>query len=168
MSIVGYFQISLDMTSSDKFCNLLRAALTALTQMLEVTTLSDIGKHAEELLNYLKSTVILEPTVSVLCVQQVSCLNPFSPSNCFSWYLNNEWQSPLLLSVFKRVRVCTFRFHTVCHLRFSNSVSDRNFTEYFFYSPLMRHSNKKNPVWHTGIWIYLYLIHVQCICHCNM
>ena len=31
----------------------------------------DIGKHADEFLSYLRTTVSLEPTDSVLCVQQV-------------------------------------------------------------------------------------------------
>lgn len=39
--------------------------------MLEITTLEDIGKYADELLQYLKSTIILEPTETIRCVQQV-------------------------------------------------------------------------------------------------
>jgi hypothetical protein len=42
-----------------------------MAQLLEIATLFDIGKHAEEILSYFKSTVILEPTSTVLCVQQV-------------------------------------------------------------------------------------------------
>ena len=65
-------QISLDLSASEKFGCLLQAALESLAQVLEVTGLSEIGKYAEELLGYLKATVIMEPTMSILCVQQVS------------------------------------------------------------------------------------------------
>lgn len=66
-----WFQISLDLTSSDKFCTMLKTALHVLSQILEVAALSDIGKYAEEFLSYMRTTVSLEPTDSVLCVQQV-------------------------------------------------------------------------------------------------
>lgn len=42
-----------------------------LSQILEVACLADIGKYAEEFLSYLRSTIILEPTDTVQCVQQV-------------------------------------------------------------------------------------------------
>lgn len=66
-----YFQISLDLSSTDKFCTMLRTSLTLLSQILEVACLADIGKYAEEFLSYLRSTITLEPTDTVLCVQQV-------------------------------------------------------------------------------------------------
>lgn len=64
-------QISLDLNSSDKFCSLLRTALMVFSQILEVTSLQEVGKHADELLAYMKSTVLIEATGTVLCVQQV-------------------------------------------------------------------------------------------------
>lgn len=45
--------------------------LQVLAQLLEVACLSDIGKHAEELLGYLGATIGPEPTETILCVQQV-------------------------------------------------------------------------------------------------
>lgn len=66
-----HLQISLDLSVTDKFCGMLKASLYVLSQILEVATLTDIGKYAEEFLNYLKSTISLEPTDTVLCVQQV-------------------------------------------------------------------------------------------------
>ena len=50
---------------------MLKITLHVLSQILEVATLPDIGKHADEFLSYLRTTVSLEPTDSVLCVQQV-------------------------------------------------------------------------------------------------
>ncbi len=64
-------QVSLDLSSVEKFNTLLRVALEVLSQVLEIAGLVEIGKHAEELLGYLKSTVTLEDTSSILCVQQV-------------------------------------------------------------------------------------------------
>ncbi|CAG5125625.1 unnamed protein product, partial [Candidula unifasciata] len=65
------FKTSLDLTSSDKFCGILRTTLTVLSQLLEIATLYDIGLVTEELLGYLKVTMALEPTWTVLCVQQL-------------------------------------------------------------------------------------------------
>ncbi|XP_076466851.1 LOW QUALITY PROTEIN: huntingtin-like [Babylonia areolata] len=65
------YKISLDLSSSDKFCSFVRVTLDVLAQLLEIATLFDVGKYAEEILNYFKSTVILEPTSTVLCVQQL-------------------------------------------------------------------------------------------------
>lgn len=73
-----YFQRSLELGIPDKFCNLLTATLEVFSQVLEICMLSDVGKYAEEFLNYLQSTVILEPTTSILCVQQVRL--------CIFWY----------------------------------------------------------------------------------
>ena len=66
-----YFQISLDLGNSDKFGTLLRTVLQVLSQLLEVAGLVEVGRHAEELLHYLRSTVTLESAASILCVQQV-------------------------------------------------------------------------------------------------
>nr|XP_022340193.1 huntingtin-like isoform X2 [Crassostrea virginica] len=65
------YKVSLDLTVTDKFCSLLHTLLVTLSQMLEITTLEDIGKYADELLQYLKSTIILEPTETIRCVQQL-------------------------------------------------------------------------------------------------
>ena len=65
------YKISLDLNSSEKFETLLKTALTVLSQVLEIACLGEVSKHADELLSYLKSTVSMEPTGSVLCVQQV-------------------------------------------------------------------------------------------------
>ncbi|KAK7109044.1 hypothetical protein V1264_013160 [Littorina saxatilis] len=65
------YKISLDLSSTDKFCSFVRTALDVMAQLLEIATLFDIGKHADEILSYFKSTVVLEPTSTVLCVQQL-------------------------------------------------------------------------------------------------
>lgn len=65
------FQISLDLATSEKFVHVLCIGLRVLAQLLEVASLADIGKYAEELLGYLRSTITVEATASVLCVQQV-------------------------------------------------------------------------------------------------
>ncbi|KAK3095770.1 hypothetical protein FSP39_018831 [Pinctada imbricata] len=65
------YKVSLDLTNQDKFCTLLRTSLKALSQLLEISTLGDIGKYADEILVYLKATVSMEPTITILCVQQL-------------------------------------------------------------------------------------------------
>ncbi|XP_060568114.1 huntingtin-like isoform X3 [Ruditapes philippinarum] len=78
------YKISLDLSVTDKFCAMLKTSLYVLSQVLEVATLSDIGKYAEEFLNYLKSTITLEPTDTVLCVQQL-LKALFGTNLCSQW-----------------------------------------------------------------------------------
>jgi huntingtin len=61
----------LDSGASEKFVSLLRVTLETLSQLLEVGTLNEAGRIAEEILSYLRSTVTVEPTATVKCVQQV-------------------------------------------------------------------------------------------------
>lgn len=77
--LIGVFawQVSLDLTVTDKFCSLLHTSLVTLSQILEITTLEDIGKYADEILQYLKTTIVLEPTESIRCVQQVLAIYLF-------------------------------------------------------------------------------------------
>lgn len=75
---------SLDLNSSDKFCSFVRTALGVMAQLLEIATLYDVGKHAEEVLGYFRSTVTLEPTTTVLCVQQVCGKYWFGTTNSCS------------------------------------------------------------------------------------
>ncbi|XP_053407184.1 huntingtin-like isoform X2 [Mercenaria mercenaria] len=78
------YKISLDLSVTDKFCAMLKTSLYVFSQILEVATLSDIGKYAEEFLNYLKSTISLEPTDTVLCVQQL-LKALFGTNLCSQW-----------------------------------------------------------------------------------
>ena len=57
---------------------MVRMALQVLSQLLEMAGIGETGKAAEEMLAYLKATVTLEPTATLLCVQQVS-------ATAFSW-----------------------------------------------------------------------------------
>ena len=68
---VSWLQISLDLNASEKFGCLLRSALVVLSQLLEAASIQEVGKHADELLTYLRSTMSREPTCTVNCVQQV-------------------------------------------------------------------------------------------------
>lgn len=66
------YKVTLDLHSSqEKFGGFLRAALDVLSQLLELATLHDIGKCVEEILGYLKSCFLREPTMSTICVQQL-------------------------------------------------------------------------------------------------
>jgi len=71
-------QISLDLSSAhDKFVSVVKTTLYALSQLLEVAVVTDVGKYAEELLSYMCSTIGPDPADTVLCVQQV-CANMLS------------------------------------------------------------------------------------------
>jgi hypothetical protein len=60
--------------ASEKFIQVLRVTLQVTAQLLEVACLSDVGRHADELLSYLGATIGPEPTETILCVQQVCWL----------------------------------------------------------------------------------------------
>ncbi|KAK7793413.1 hypothetical protein R5R35_014313 [Gryllus longicercus] len=69
------YKITLDASASEKFVGLLRTTLEALSQLLEVATINEVGRVAEETLAYLRLTVLVEPTATVKCVQQLlKCL----------------------------------------------------------------------------------------------
>ncbi|GFR89453.1 huntingtin [Elysia marginata] len=98
------FKTSLDLTSSDKFCTTLKAVLTVLSQLLEIATLYDIGKVTEEFLGYLKVTMSLEPTWTVLCVQQL--LKALFGTNLASqWDPNSQSTTSLLGELSSHVAV---------------------------------------------------------------
>ncbi|XP_064630020.1 huntingtin-like [Lineus longissimus] len=80
------YKISLDLSTTDKFGSLLKVILEVLSQVLEIATLSEIGKHIDELLGFLKVTVTLEPTSSVLCVQQLL-------KSLFGTNLSAQWEA---------------------------------------------------------------------------
>ncbi|KAM7284196.1 huntingtin isoform X1 [Ixodes scapularis] len=65
------YKVSLDSGSSEKFVGLLRAALVALGQLLEVAQLQDVHGHVEELLGYLRLAMAVEPLATVECVRQL-------------------------------------------------------------------------------------------------
>ncbi|ESO95031.1 hypothetical protein LOTGIDRAFT_160793 [Lottia gigantea] len=79
------YKTSLDLSNCDKFCNLLKVTLSVLSQILEVTTLTDIGKYAEEFLTYFRCTFSIEPTFTVLCVQQLL-------KALFGTNIGNQWE----------------------------------------------------------------------------
>lgn len=69
------FQITLDAEACDKFLNLLSTTLATLSQILEIATLTEIGRIVEEILSYTRSTFILDSVTTVECVQQLlKCL----------------------------------------------------------------------------------------------
>lgn len=74
----------MDAQASEKFLALLRTTLNVMSQILEVASLTEVGRSAEELLGYLKVTASVEPVATVACVQQVfkflcsfKCINTF-------------------------------------------------------------------------------------------
>nr|CAD7458552.1 unnamed protein product [Timema tahoe] len=65
------YKITLDCGASEKFISLLRTTLEALSQLLEIASLHEAGRVAEEILAYMRLTISIEPTTTVKCVQQV-------------------------------------------------------------------------------------------------
>ncbi|KAK3887735.1 hypothetical protein Pcinc_008172 [Petrolisthes cinctipes] len=69
------YKMSLEAGPREKVCGLLRVTLTSLGRLLEVASMAEFGKLAEEVLQYLKSVTTLLPTLTVQCGQQLlKCL----------------------------------------------------------------------------------------------
>lgn len=101
---------------TDKFCSLLHTSLVTLSQILEITTLEDIGKYADEILQYLKTTIVLEPTESIRCVQQVLAIYLFL-HRIFGEILNqtkNQFKKgQLLCLLILEIRIVNVQFYTL-------------------------------------------------------
>ncbi|XP_075050447.1 huntingtin isoform X1 [Mixophyes fleayi] len=66
------YKVTLDLqNNNEKFGSFLRSALDVLSQILELATLTDIGKSVDEVLGYLKSCFSREPVMATVCVQQL-------------------------------------------------------------------------------------------------
>ncbi|RWS31040.1 huntingtin-like protein [Leptotrombidium deliense] len=63
-------KISMDM-SRNKISYFLETVLNVFSQILEVGTLKYFGKYGEELLDYLKVLIVVEPSACVVCVRQL-------------------------------------------------------------------------------------------------
>ncbi|XP_060528068.1 huntingtin [Cylas formicarius] len=69
------YKISLEPEASEKFVDLLKNTLNALSVIMEVATLNEFGRMAEEILTYMKSTFTMDPNSTMQCVQQLlKCL----------------------------------------------------------------------------------------------
>ncbi|XP_064096525.1 huntingtin-like [Macrobrachium nipponense] len=69
------YKMSLEDSTTEKLCGLLRVALTCLGRLLEVSSMLEFGRLADELLQYLKVVTSLLPTLTVQCGQQLlKCL----------------------------------------------------------------------------------------------
>nr|XP_045607422.1 huntingtin-like isoform X3 [Procambarus clarkii] len=69
------YKMSLEENTTEKLCGLLRVALISLGRLLEVASMVEFGKLADEMLQYLKVVTSLLPTLTVQCGQQLlKCL----------------------------------------------------------------------------------------------
>ncbi|XP_065352177.1 huntingtin isoform X1 [Cloeon dipterum] len=76
------YKLTLDTQASEKFLSLLSSTLTVLAQLLEFATITEVGRVAEELLQYLKCTVSVCPVTTVKSVQRL--LRSLFGSNSFT------------------------------------------------------------------------------------
>ncbi|KAG5319910.1 HD protein, partial [Acromyrmex heyeri] len=78
------YSVTLQHEASEMYLSLLNATLDVLSQILEIASVNEAGRIAEEVLCYLKTTVVLSPTATVQCVQQLlKCL--FGTNMCAQW-----------------------------------------------------------------------------------
>ncbi|XP_033632694.1 huntingtin-like isoform X2 [Asterias rubens] len=70
-SAFNNYRVTLDFSRTDKFAGLLKTSLDSFSQLLEIATMSEVGKYTEELLSYMKSCFTIEPTSTILCVEQL-------------------------------------------------------------------------------------------------
>ncbi|KAG7190657.1 hypothetical protein KM043_006738 [Ampulex compressa] len=78
------YLVTLDPDASEMYLSLLNAVLEVLSQILEIVSVNEMAKLQQEILCYLQVTVLLSPTATVQCVQQLlKCL--FSTNVCAQW-----------------------------------------------------------------------------------
>lgn len=78
------YSATLEPHASEMYLSLLNAILDVLSQILEIISINEAAQIAEEILYYLQSTVVLSPTATVQCVQQLlKCL--FSTNVYAQW-----------------------------------------------------------------------------------
>lgn len=69
------YRVTLDQEASELYLGLLNTTLQVLSQLLEVASIAEAGRIAEEILHYLQSTVLLSAAATVQCVRQLlKCL----------------------------------------------------------------------------------------------
>uniref|UniRef100_A0A6P7F8J4 Huntingtin-like n=1 Tax=Diabrotica virgifera virgifera TaxID=50390 RepID=A0A6P7F8J4_DIAVI len=69
------YKVSLDSASSKTFLEFLSSTLRSLSVLLEVGSLTEFGKLAEEILGYFRSTFVVDPSGTIQAVQQLlKCL----------------------------------------------------------------------------------------------
>lgn len=70
------YRVTLDQEASELYLGLLNACLQALSQILEVASVTEASKIVKEILHYLQSTVLLSSAMTIQCVRQLlKCLS---------------------------------------------------------------------------------------------
>ncbi|XP_048514714.1 huntingtin isoform X2 [Athalia rosae] len=104
------YKTTLEWEASEMYLSLLNASLQVLSQILEIATIQEAGRIAEEILHYLQTTVVLSPTTTVQCVQQLlKCL--------FGSNLSIKWTNPDYQMSFEKRNLFkeeTKGFHNQC------------------------------------------------------
>lgn len=74
-SAYSNYKVSLDSDTCERFLEIMRKILNSLSILMEIGSLTEFGRIADELLTYLRSTFSLDPTSTVANVQQMlKCL----------------------------------------------------------------------------------------------
>lgn len=81
---------TLESDASEMYLSLLNAVLDVLSQILEIVSFNEAAQMTEEVLYYLQSTVVLSPTATVQCVQQL--LKCLCSTNVYAQWNESEGQ----------------------------------------------------------------------------
>ncbi|CAH1155948.1 unnamed protein product [Phaedon cochleariae] len=102
------YKMSLDSDSSGKFLELLTTTLHSLSVLMEVGSMMEFERIAEDILGYFRSTFVIEAAATVECVQQLlKCLfstnltanvNEFTTKNV----TEEEWEGGFYYNVFQK------------------------------------------------------------------
>ncbi|XP_022909585.2 huntingtin [Onthophagus taurus] len=65
------YKITLDSSASENLLNFLKTTLSALCQILEVATITETGRIADDILRYLRASFYLDQASTVSCVHQL-------------------------------------------------------------------------------------------------
>ncbi|XP_076067326.1 huntingtin isoform X2 [Oratosquilla oratoria] len=113
------YRISLDDNTTDRLCGVLKAALLSLSRILEVASMNEFGRLADELLQYLKAVTVYLPTLTIHTGQQLlKCL--FGSNISATWHLLSKSTSSVsTLSRQDRDSTCHqgYSLHHICLMR---------------------------------------------------
>ncbi|XP_076644519.1 huntingtin [Halictus rubicundus] len=84
------YLVTLESDASEMYLSLLNAVLDVLSQILEIVSYNEGAQITEEILYYLQTTVVLSPTATVQCVQQL--LKCLCSTNVYAQWNESEGQ----------------------------------------------------------------------------
>ncbi|CAH0556044.1 unnamed protein product [Brassicogethes aeneus] len=104
------YKVTLSSDTCERFLEVMRKSLKSVSVLMEVGTLTEFGRVSQELLNYLMSTFLLDPTSTVTSVQQMlKCMFAELIPNIFQFLVQLSYgkqHSKSIIGIPKIIQLC--------------------------------------------------------------